>query len=449
MSSTCPDALASIRARSPRDPHPAAVLFTGCLLLLTACTPGPSSDATSPGAPTTGASPNVSTDLSQQTDAISPFVIAALAPDPMPVKGSDDQFHVPYELTVLNFSPRPATVTSVETLAPDGTVVTSLAQEQVAARTMIVADYSGSLLAQGSANAAAVPIAIPAGRTALLVLDDAYATRDAIPASVSHRIAATFGPAESGEGAIAVLWPDQVTQTGGTVPIGGAEPIQIGAPLAGPGWAITAGCCTLNAHRNVILPVAGRINGAERFAVDVTRIDVQAAERGAEDVALSGDPTRNESYFSYGAPVLAVADATVVQVEKGVPDTPPGTLPLGPGYTLANLGGNSVVLQLGPDLYAVYFHLVPGSPTVQVGDSVTKGQAIAKLGNAGNSTGPHLHFQISRTPLIFSADSVPYVFDEFNVVGSLDPTSGSLTHDPAPGPRRAALPLALTVVDFP
>ena len=109
--------------------------------------------------------------------------------------------------------------------------------------------------------------------------------------------------------------------------------------------------------------MAGRINGAERFAVDVTRIDVQAAERGEEDVALHGDPTRNESYFSYGAPVLAVADATVVQVEQGFPTRRREHCPLGPGYTLANLGGNSIVLQLGPDLYAVYFHLVPGSPT--------------------------------------------------------------------------------------
>ena len=448
MSSTCPDALASIPARSPRDRHPAAALFTGCLLLLTACTPGPSSDATSSGAPTTGASPDASTDRSQQTDAISPFIVTALAPDPMPVKGSDDQFHVPYELTVLNFSPRPATVTSVETLAPDGTVVASLAQEQVAARTMIVADYSGSLLAQGSANAAAVPIVIPAGRTALLVLDDAYATRDAIPASVSHRIAATFGPAESGEVPSRCSGPTRSPRPTGRCR--SAAPNRSRSVLRSPG---RGGRSPPGAARSMptatLLPVAGRINGAERFAVDVTRIDVQAAERGEEDVALYGDPTRNESYFLYGAPVLAVADATVVQVEAGVPDTPPGTLPLGPGYTLANLGGNSIVLQLGPDLYAVYFHLVPGSPTVQVGDSVTKGQAIAKLGNAGNSTGPHLHFQISRTPLIFSADSVPYASTNSTWSARWIRPAGSLTHDPAPGPRRAALPLALTVVDFP
>jgi murein DD-endopeptidase MepM/ murein hydrolase activator NlpD len=74
---------------------------------------------------------------------------------------------------------------------------------------------------------------------------------------------------------------------------------------------------------------------------------------------------------------------------------------------------------------------------------------IAKLGNSGNSSEAHLHFQLSRTPSIFSSDSVPYVFDTFSVVGTVDEASRSIIHQPAPGPRRAELPLALNVVDFP
>ena len=162
-----------------------------------------------------------------------------------------------------------------------------------------------------------------------------------------------------------------------------------------------------------------------------------------------GDPAQNDSYLAYGALLLAVADATVVQVEAGVPDTAPGSLPLGPGFTLANLGGNVVTLELAPNLFAVYYHLAPGSPTVKVGDKVAKGDVIARLGNSGNSSEAHLHFQLSRTPLIFSSDSVPYVFDEFSVAGSVDEATNGIVHEPTPGPRRAELPLALTVVDFP
>ena len=420
---------------------PATVIMLIALTAVTACT-AEDLDA----APTVTPTPTTSgpPDREDQADAISPLVIGSVAPEPVPVLGSDERYHVAYELTVLNFSPRPAVITAVETLGPGGEVLTSLSEGEVGARTLIVADYSAAQTTAGGG------VQIPSGKTALLVLDDVFAARGEVPASVTHRITASFGRAESGEGGIAVLWPDEATQIGGEVGISDAKPIVIAAPLQGDGWFVDNACCTLNAHRNVLLPVGGRINGAERFAIDVSRIDVTRAEQDgfSDAVLVDGDPTRNEDNLAYGAPVLAVADGTVVAVHATDPDTPAGTLPLGPGFTLANLGGNSVVLELAPDLYAVYYHLAPDSPAVEVGDTVTKGQEIARLGNSGNSSAAHLHFQLSRTPLVFSSDVVPYVIEEFTVVASLDPVSGRL-QDADAGTRQDALPLALTVVDFP
>ena len=84
---------------------------------------------------------------------------------------------------------------------------------------MIVADYSAAQPAQKDAT----PFEIPSGKTAILVLDDVYPSRAEIPESVTHRITARFGRPESGEGGIAVLWPTEVTQTGGLDPANDAS----------------------------------------------------------------------------------------------------------------------------------------------------------------------------------------------------------------------------------
>jgi len=379
---------------------------------------------------------------------MSPLLISALAPDPIPVRGSDGKFHAAYELTVLNFSPRPATITEVEVLAPDGTVLSRLTQHEVAERTMIVADYAPAVRADDGATAA---VSIPSGKTAILVLEVTADTREDLPESFSHQISASFGPAETGAGGIAELWADTASHTGGEVTVSSEEPVVIGAPLSGSGWLVSAACCTLNVHRNVLLPVGGRINGGERYAIDVSQIDVAAVrENGFSGGAVvHGDPAVNEDYRAYGASVLAVADATVAMVHSTDPDTVPGMIPLGPGFTLANLGGNVVVLELAPDLFAVYYHLAPGSPSVKVGDRVSKGQEIALLGNSGNSSAAHLHFQVSRTPLIFSSDSVPYEIEEFTLVGQIDGETGKMIDAPGPGVRTNELPLALDIIDFP
>lgn len=58
--------------------------------------------------------------------------------------------------------------------------------------------------------------------------------------------------------------------------------------------------------------------------------------------------------------------------------------------------GNMVLINHGDGYKTRYAHMVSGSITVSVGEYVEAGQTIGKVGSTGNSTGPHLHFEVIR-----------------------------------------------------
>lgn len=131
-------------------------------------------------------------------------------------------------------------------------------------------------------------------------------------------------------------------------------------------------------------------------------------QRFAVDWIRHGPDGKN---LSHGQEALAVAAATVVTLIDGVPENPPGKT------DLYNVTGNSVVLDLGGGEWALYAHLVPGSIKVKVGDRVTPGQVLAKIGNSGNSTEPHLHFQLMDAPRLTDAAALPAPFVDVVVNG--------------------------------
>ncbi len=57
------------------------------------------------------------------------------------------------------------------------------------------------------------------------------------------------------------------------------------------------------------------------------------------------------------------------------------------------LTGNYILLEGQPGV-ALLAHLRLGSVQVQAGQFVREGESVAAVGNSGNSTTPHLHFQL-------------------------------------------------------
>ena len=76
---------------------------------------------------------------------------------------------------------------------------------------------------------------IPAGRVALLLMDDTFATHDDVPPIMTHRIHATFGPVIPEQAEFAQQFPTEATQIAGPVTVSSLEPVVIGPPLAGSG----------------------------------------------------------------------------------------------------------------------------------------------------------------------------------------------------------------------
>jgi murein DD-endopeptidase MepM/ murein hydrolase activator NlpD len=70
--------------------------------------------------------------------------------------------------------------------------------------------------------------------------------------------------------------------------------------------------------------------------------------------------------------------------------------------------GNHVILDLGDGVYAMYAHLGHGSLLVRPGDRVRAGQEMARCGNSGNSSEPHVHFQLMDGPDPDSARGIPF-----------------------------------------
>ncbi|MGW1543338.1 M23 family metallopeptidase [Streptomyces sp. NPDC002309] len=114
------------------------------------------------------------------------------------------------------------------------------------------------------------------------------------------------------------------------------------------------------------------------FSAPVEGAGIGTAYRVTGSMWASGYHTGVDFAAASGTPLKAVGEGTVVSA----------------GW--AGSYGNQVVIKLADGFYAQYAHL--SSLSVSAGQTVGAGQRIGLSGSTGNSTGPHLHFEIRTTP---------------------------------------------------
>src|SRR5215467_12498294 len=340
------------------------------------------------------------------------------------VHGDDGMDHVEYELIVVNAVDQPVTLTSLTVLDPAAKELTRIDGSALVATTQTLLDKKPlSEIPASAAAAVHVDLIVPPGTA---------------PERVTHRLDYSV-PA----GTSTAVFVDPPVIHGPEVAINRRPATVIKPPLKGNGWLATTACCTPNVHRDLRVAVNGRrIETPETFAVD------WALLKG--DRVYEGDGSRNDQFYVYGADVYAVANGTVVSVQDGKPDATPNKA-MTP-KTLSDFGGNHVVLEIAPNVFAVYEHLQPGSLRVKVGDTVKVGAPLAKIGNTGPSLGPHLHFGLLNRPNIFTGRSLPFVIDSYTLAGTADFKAShgdTLTVTSNSNQVRSVYPLNGSIQNFP
>lgn len=185
-------------------------------------------------------------------------------------------------------------------------------------------------------------------------------------------------------------------------------------PFDGPWTVVNGGNDRETSHSWAIVP--------QRYAYDFVILDDSGS-------SCSGDRTVLTNYYCYGKPVLAAADGTVVELKDQYPDS----RVYGDGRTdhsARDLRGNYVVIQHADKEYSVTAHLLPQSVTVGVGTRVKRGECIARCGNSGNTSEPHIHFQIQDGKSFFSSAGLPVLFQNILVAEARNYSK----FDPRPAP---------------
>lgn len=393
-----------------------------------------------------------------EVDVFTPIVFSVLAP-PVPVKGSDGLYHIVYELFLTNSNRFEWEVLSVEVLDGDvnGSVLYTVSGEEIKNKMRFV----GTRRPTDSLEPA---------QSGLIFIAFSVDNKEHVPSSLLHRLTIT-SPGGLPDQIVSMLelpeGQDKLTELGAPVKVKGASAVVLGPPLRGSGWIAANGCCNSITHMRSDLPMNGAIYISQRFAIDWIKAD-------KDNRLYVGDPQNLESWFGYNQDILAVADARVVTVVDKYQDQTPFILPTDTGsITIEEIDGNHVVLELSNGQYVFYAHLKSGSVKVKDGDSVKRGEVIAKLGNTGNTSAPHLHLHVMETPLTIGSNGLPHTFSQYNLTGRtteesffdegledntpfVDEETGLIEGNTIdvlpvniPGVHREDLPLNLRIVEFP
>ena len=314
-------------------------------------------------------------------------------PEPPTPAVIDSQRVLIYELHITSFARTPLELRRIEVLGREAPLLATYRDSALAALLQTV----GAPMHEPAQD----PTRLEPGRRVVAYLWVPVSRHGAVPDTLVNRVVCS--PADSAAA------PQDETVAEASVPVRRAEAVVLSPPLPAGIWLAGDGPSNDSPHRRALAALAGRTYIAQRFAIDWMLI-------GPNGDTHRDDATRNENYWGFDQPVFAVADAEVTEVVDSIPDHAPHVLP--GTVTLANIAGNHVILRIAPHRYVLYAHLEHGSVRVRSGERVRRGQTIAKLGDSGQATAPHLHLDVVDGNSVLGAEGVPWVLSSYEDLGS-------------------------------
>lgn len=305
-----------------------------------------------------------------------------------------------YEIHVTNFDTVPLTLKRIEIFATQvsSEPLTTLVDDKLSAA-MTRVGAAMSMSGGSSIGAEDTRRLDPGGRNVVFVWIELPANHT-VPTSLRHRMIFSSKPAGDGK-------PSDATLDDFPVLVDEEPALVLSPPFDGGVWLAGDGPANDSNHRRSIFAIDGHIYSPERFAIDWVKV-------GPNGDSRHDGRTRNENWWGWGEPVLAVGDGAITEVVDEFPDNTP---PVIPPVTLDNIAGNHIVLQIAPNRFVTYAHLQRGSIKVRVREHVHRGDVLAFLGNSGNTSGAHLHLQVTDHNSVLQSQGVPFVFAAFAYLG--------------------------------
>ena len=174
------------------------------------------------------------------------------------------------------------------------------------------------------------------------------------------------------------------------------------------------------------IPSHGTDRFGLRYAFDFIQKDQKETSHTGCSAAYFFGGVPLESYYCFGQPVYAPFTGEVITVKNNTPDGENASglhdqttairhslffNPKQDGFEA--IAGNYLLLKKSERAYAAFCHLQKDSIAVTEGEKISQGTYLGNVGHSGNSTEPHLHFQLMDSAIIESANGLPLVFETY------------------------------------